>query len=139
RVSHHVSGRRPAGQNFCEASSLAGYSQTMLFPPELWSNVSLQPCISRRRFGQLLLGGVAFSACIEDAWAARARNAGDGLPRSQPELQGVHSASILAFLADVEQAGVELHSFMMSRNGSVISEGWWWPYQPQSIHMTHSL
>jgi len=37
----------------------------MLFPPELWSNVSLQPCISRRRFGQLLLGGVAFSACIE--------------------------------------------------------------------------
>ncbi len=87
----------------------------------------------------MLLGGVAISDCIQAAWAASARDAGDGLPRSQPELQGVRSTSILAFLADLEQLGVELHSFMLSRNGSVIAEGWWWPYQPQRMHMTHSL
>ena len=34
---------------------------------------------------------------------------------------------------------LELHSFMLSRGGSVIAEGWWWPYEPQRIHMTHSL
>ena len=106
-------------------------------PVAFRSSVSLQPGISRRRFGQLLLGGVALSGCIEEA--ASGRDAGDGLPRSQPELQGVRSASILDFLSDVERSGVELHSFMMSRNGSVISEGWWWPYQPHRIHMTHSL
>jgi hypothetical protein len=42
-------------------------------------------------------------------------------------------------LDDVERAGLELHSFMLSRGGSVIAEGWWWPYEPQRIHMTHSL
>ena len=120
-------------------SSTAKCSQTMPGPLESWIGVSLQPCISRRRFGQLLLGGGALSGCAEGAWAATARNAGDGLPRRRRELQGVHSASILAFLSDLEQSGVELHSFMMSRNGSVIAEGWWWPYQPRRIHMTHSL
>ena len=82
---------------------------------------------------------VAFSDCLKAAWAESARDEGDGLPRSEPERQEVRSASILAFLADVEQSGVELHSFMMSRNGFVIAEGWWLPYQPQRIHMTHSL
>ena len=43
------------------------------------------------------------------------------------------------FSADLEQLGVELHSFMLSRNGSVIAEGWWWPYQPQRMHMTTLL
>jgi CubicO group peptidase (beta-lactamase class C family) len=28
---------------------------------------------------------------------------------------------------------------MLSRGGSVIAEGWWWPYEPQRVHMTHSL
>jgi CubicO group peptidase (beta-lactamase class C family) len=45
----------------------------------------------------------------------------------------------VAFLEDVERAGLELHSFMLSHGGSVIAEGWWWPYKPQRIHMTHSL
>jgi CubicO group peptidase (beta-lactamase class C family) len=111
----------------------------MPFAPESGSSVSLQPSISRRRLGQLLLGGVACSGCIEGASAAGVRNTSDGLPRSQPELHGVRSGSILAFLADVEHAGLELHSFMMSRNGSVIAEGWWWPYKPKRVHMMHSL
>jgi CubicO group peptidase (beta-lactamase class C family) len=111
------------------------------------SVVRVQPSISRRRFGRFLLGGLALSGCVEDGWAAyahkgdvvHAQNPGDGLPRSLPELQGVHSASIMAFLEDVGRAGLELHSFMLSRGGSVIAEGWWWPYEPQRIHMTHSL
>lgn len=64
---------------------------------------------------------------------------GDGLPRSEPEAQGVSSSSILAFLADVEAAGLELHSFMLMRNHHVVAEGWWWPYSPGRIHITHSM
>jgi len=104
--------------------------------------------ISRRRFGGLLLGGIALPWRAYAGWAASgvdlwrdspAQNPADGLPRSLPEAQGVRSASVLAFLDEAERAGLELHSFMLSRAGSVIAEGWWWPYAPQRVHMTHSL
>jgi len=104
--------------------------------------------ISRRRFGSFVLGGIALPWRAYAGWAAsvvhigdvaRTQNPCDGLPRSLPERQSVRSASIMAFLEDVERAGLELHSFMLSRGGSVIAEGWWWPYEPQRIHMTHSL
>jgi CubicO group peptidase (beta-lactamase class C family) len=106
------------------------------------------PSISRRRFGSFLLGGVALPWFLDVDYAANAARIGDvaraqlpsdGLPRSLPELQGVQSESILAFLEDIEHAGLEVHSFMLARGGSVIAEGWWWPYGPQRIHMTHSL
>jgi CubicO group peptidase (beta-lactamase class C family) len=106
------------------------------------------PSVSRRRFGSLMMGGVASSWIAGAGWAesgtgvgdvARAQLAADGLPRSPPEAKGVPSSSIIGFLDDVERAGLELHSFMLSRAGSVIAEGWWWPYAPQRIHMTHSL
>lgn len=117
-------------------------------------NEQSSPLLSRRRFGGLLLGGIAFPAIPPMPWSgrdaravssnqfgevARAASPADGLPRCPPEQQGVRSASILAFLEEVQQANLELHSFMLARGGSVIAEGWWWPYEPQRIHMTHSL
>ena len=45
--------------------------------------------------------------------------------RSTPESQGVRSEDVLAFLDEVERAGLELHSFMLMRNGHVIAEAWW--------------
>jgi CubicO group peptidase (beta-lactamase class C family) len=109
--------------------------------------------LSRRRFGVLAMGGVAaplvpgvLSGCANAAQAGPAVGpvaphlaAHDGLPRALPEAKGVSSERILAFLDDVAAAGLELHSFMVARHGSVVAEGWWWPYQPQRIHMTHSL
>lgn len=108
---------------------------------------------TRRGFGTLVLGGSAYmllGGCVRALGEAAAlppsigpvgRLAGwdDGLPRSTPEAQGVSSQAILDFLRDVEGAGLELHSFMLMRRGHVVADGWWWPYQPQLIHMTHSL
>src|SRR6516225_783808 len=105
------------------------------------------PSISRRQFGSFVLGGIALSWRAYASWAAssvhlgdvaRTQNPSDGLPRSLPALRGVRSASIMAFLEDVERAGLALHSFMLSRGGSVIAEGWWWPYETRRIHMKHS-
>ncbi|MDB5707343.1 MAG: Penicillin-binding protein beta-lactamase class [Sphingomonas bacterium] len=113
----------------------------------------LSDSVSRRRFGVLALGGVA-APLVSGALVGRADarrtgpavgpvaprgSAHDGLPRALPEAKGVSSEAVLAFLDDVAAAGLELHSFMLARGGSVVAEGWWWPYQPQRIHMTHSL
>jgi hypothetical protein len=61
------------------------------------------------------------------------------LPRSTPEEQGVASSGILSFIDAVEQAGLELHSMMLLRRGSVIAEGWWTPYRAELPHMLFSL
>lgn len=108
------------------------------------------PDLSRRGFGTLLLGSSAYmllGGCGSRVEAIRPAaspwgSAGgwtDGLPRSTPEAQGVPSQAILDFIGDVEAAKLEMHSFMLMRRGQVIAEGWWWPYQPPRIHMTHSL
>lgn len=109
--------------------------------------------ITRRRFGSLLMGGGLWMAA---PGCAPVRNAGgdlppgvgpvpsargyrDGMIRSTPESEGVSSAAILSFLGDVEAAGLELHSMMLMRNDRVVAEGWWWPYLPDRVHITHSL
>lgn len=108
------------------------------------------PDLSRRGFGTLVLGGASgllLDGCGRSvgpslsgvAPVGRAARWSDGLPRSAPEAQGVSSQAIIDFLRDVGSANLELHSFMLMRGGQVIAEGWWWPYQPQRIHMTHSL
>ena len=82
----------------------------------------------------LALPGLA--ACVR---AAPAVSPIDGLPRARPEARGVDPQAILAFLDEVRGAGLELHSFMLSRGGDVISEGWWAPYRADRPHMMHSL
>lgn len=61
------------------------------------------------------------------------------LPRSTPEAQGIDSAAITVFLKAVNQEIEHLNSIMLLRNGSVIAEGWWQPYQPEQAHMLYSL
>lgn len=109
--------------------------------------------LSRRHFGTLVLGGSAYwfaNGALAKVTSSSALPQGvapvltdgtyrDGLARSTPEEQGVSSADILAFMDEVSAAGLELHSFMLMRNRHVIAEGWWWPYRPDRMHMTHSL
>lgn len=57
-------------------------------------------------------------------------------PISEPEAQGVSSASIDSFLNAVGRSKNEFHSFMFLRHGKVIAQGWWNPYAPD---LTHSL
>jgi CubicO group peptidase (beta-lactamase class C family) len=65
--------------------------------------------------------------------------AAEPLPRSRPEETGVASTGILDFVETVDRELDSLHSVMILRNGKVIAEGWWTPYQAQSPHMLFSL
>lgn len=99
--------------------------------------------LSRRRFAGLTLGSAGMIALPGLAACARVATPGvspiDGLPRARPEAHGVDPQAILAFLDEVRGAGLELHSFMLSRGGDVIGEGWWTPYRAERPHMMHSL
>lgn len=61
------------------------------------------------------------------------------LPRVAPEPMGVEPRAIVAFLDAIEQAKLELHSFMLLRHGHVVAEGTWKPYTPTLNHMLFSL
>jgi CubicO group peptidase (beta-lactamase class C family) len=95
---------------------------------------------SRRSALSLMMGGVALP--MTSGWTAALAATpaqDDGLSRATPESQGVSSASVLAFLDDIEETGFEVQSFMLWRHGHVIAEGWWSPYRADRIHMMHSL
>lgn len=62
-----------------------------------------------------------------------------GLPRSDPEAQGITSAAILSFVESADRDIDSLHSFMLLRHGHVVAEGWWSPYNSESPHMLYSL
>jgi CubicO group peptidase (beta-lactamase class C family) len=61
------------------------------------------------------------------------------LQRSAPEEQGVKSQAIVDFLKKVKEENHEMHSFMLLKNGKIISECWWEPYAPQYRHQLFSL
>lgn len=61
------------------------------------------------------------------------------LPRSAPEAVGVSSAAVGAFLDGIDAAGIELHSVMLLRHGSVLAEGWWAPYERDDLHLVYSI
>lgn len=56
-----------------------------------------------------------------------------------PEMVGIHSEGILAFLDSMEKRGLETHSMMLIRRGKICAEGWWKPYNPDSPHMMFSF
>ena len=66
-------------------------------------------------------------------------DAADGLRRASPSVQGVDAGGVLAFLDDVERAGLELHSLMLWRGGAVVAEGFHWPYGATRLRMAHSM
>lgn len=71
--------------------------------------------------------------------ASRKSDTADGLARGAPSSVGVDADRVVAFLNDVEAAGLELHSFMLHRGGRVVAEAWWWPYGPRRPRIMHSL
>jgi CubicO group peptidase (beta-lactamase class C family) len=62
----------------------------------------------------------------------------DGLQRAHPSALAVDADAVAGFLNDVDGAGLDLHSFMLARNGYVIAEGWRWPYRPDRPRNLHS-
>src|ERR1700752_1193224 len=61
------------------------------------------------------------------------------LPRSTPELQGVSSAGVIAFVEAADKHIDSMNSFMLLRHGHVVAEGWWTPYSAESPHSLYSL
>ena len=62
------------------------------------------------------------------------------LPRSTPEAEGVSSHQIRRFVTDIAtDARINAHSYLILRNGSVISEGSFAPYRSDVWHVAHSL
>ncbi|MFL1551570.1 serine hydrolase domain-containing protein [Pseudomonas sp. D47] len=60
------------------------------------------------------------------------------LPRALPHERGVDPAGIVDFLQAVTEAGLELHSFMLYRQGAVVAEAFWQPYSAHRMHVQHS-
>jgi len=62
------------------------------------------------------------------------------LPTSSPSAQGVDAAGISAFVDGLESTpGVEPHSLVVVRHGSVVAQGWWSPYSADRVHLLYSL
>jgi CubicO group peptidase (beta-lactamase class C family) len=60
-------------------------------------------------------------------------------PRSSPEAQGVSSSALLAFVEAADKDIDAMNSFMLVRHGHVVAEGWWSPYNADSLHSLYSL
>ncbi|MFW3897474.1 MULTISPECIES: serine hydrolase domain-containing protein [Pseudomonas] len=60
------------------------------------------------------------------------------LPRALPQDKGVDPQAIVDFLATVQAAGLELHSFLLYRDGALVSEAYWRPYAARRPHVQHS-
>lgn len=54
--------------------------------------------------------------------------------RVAPEVVGVRSAAIQAFLDRADAEKIDLHSVMLLRNGKVCFEKWWAPHDPEEFH-----
>ena len=61
------------------------------------------------------------------------------LARSSAISEGVDPRRVLDFLDAVQTAGLELHSLMVVRHGSVVAEGWWEPYCADRRHLMYSV
>jgi CubicO group peptidase (beta-lactamase class C family) len=74
------------------------------------------------------------------AAAATHAAAATPLPRSAPSEQDVGAAGVLRLLDALEAAdGIEMHSLMVLRHGTVVAEGWWSPYTRERPHLLYSL
>ncbi len=65
--------------------------------------------------------------------------AGEPLPRSSPEAQGVSSAALIEFIEAADQKIESMNSFMLVCHGHVVAEGWWEPYSAEAPHSLYSL
>jgi CubicO group peptidase (beta-lactamase class C family) len=91
----------------------------------------LPPVMKLRLFSPAFVAALLFAQ-------VRLALAGEALPRSTPEAQGVSSQSVGEFVKAVDQINT-LHSFMIVRHGRVIAEGWWQPEAADKPHVLWSL
>ena len=62
------------------------------------------------------------------------------LPRAKtPEEAGVSGKQVEAFLNDIEENNINIHSFMILRHGKVAAECWRAPFSPEEPHALYSV
>lgn len=61
------------------------------------------------------------------------------LRRALPSQQRVSARGVSDFIVAVNAAGLELHSFMLYRDGAVVAEAFWAPYRAERLHVQHSV
>jgi CubicO group peptidase (beta-lactamase class C family) len=94
---------------------------------------------TRRQFIQqlgLAGAGVALSTAFPYDLVAKSKVS---LPRSTPEMLGIDSAEISAFLDAIAGSKHEFHGLMIVRHGQVAAEGWWAPYRSDLKHTLYSM
>lgn len=61
------------------------------------------------------------------------------LPLTTPEAVGIPSMAINAWLNNLAEHHIQMHSFMILRHGQICAKGWWKPYAPEITHNIHSF
>ncbi len=65
--------------------------------------------------------------------------AADGLPRARPAEAGVDAHLLEGFLDALAVGGIDLHSLVLHRKGSIAAELYTWPYGPERPRVMHSV
>jgi CubicO group peptidase (beta-lactamase class C family) len=73
------------------------------------------------------------------AAAARADWPTDQWSTSSPEAQGMDSEKLAEMLQAIEERGLDLHSLLIIRNGYLISENYFGPYDANTRHQLYSV
>ena len=61
------------------------------------------------------------------------------LSYASPESQGVSSDAIISFMNELERGGLNMHSFMLIKNGKVLSECYWPYFNADKKHRMYSV
>jgi CubicO group peptidase (beta-lactamase class C family) len=61
------------------------------------------------------------------------------LPSASPESQGIDSAQLDAALKDIKSSGAAVDSVLIMRNGKVVLESYFYPYQADVLHPLFSV
>src|SRR5690625_7450312 len=56
-----------------------------------------------------------------------------------PENLGISSSTILNFIERIEKEHINLHGFLVFRNGQIAAEGYWAPYEHDNTHRIYSI
>lgn len=91
----------------------------------------------------VLLIGVAFAACAQSQPVQFQPKALDYWPKdtwrtSTPEEQGMDSKVLIEMLRAVEESGKSVNSVTIIRNGCLVHETYFYPYQKEYVHSLNS-
>lgn len=83
----------------------------------------------------LLIAWLMLSVCpIDQAAQTNVRKTTTGWRTASPESQGVDSATLAEAIELARQRGLSIHSFLIIRNGMLIAEAYFYPYDGKTPH-----